>query len=140
MQLTQGSGEPDVRRPPLPVGVGSIRSCPLPKQIAMPAWYPKDLPLPSGSFASSVDGGSAGIRIVSLVVQRPLEETIAFIGQAWVKEGWKLGAGERERWEAENVFWKSDVRYGRFRINVLCSTEWTAVTLAIADPAWTEAG
>jgi hypothetical protein len=139
LQVIKGSGEPAAVRPPVPAGVGSIRACPLPTQVAMPSWYPKDLPLPPGSFASSVDAAGDGIRVVSLDVREPLEETIRFIGQTWAKQGWKLGQGERERFEAENVFWKSDVRYGRFRINVLCSTEWTAVTLAIADPAWEEA-
>jgi hypothetical protein len=138
LQVMKGMDEPTAVRPPLPAGVGSIRACPLPTQVALPSWYPKDLPLPPGSFASSVDAAGAGIRVVSLVVREPLEETIRFIGQTWAKQGWKLGQGERERFEAENVFWKSDVRYGRFRINVLCSTEWTAVTLALADPAWDE--
>lgn len=136
VQMFGGAGAPVVNRPPIPRGIGSIGTCPLPTMTAMPDWYPKDLPLPEGSFAYSFDIGAGQIRVVSVVVPKGLEETIKLIGPTWAKLGWNLGQGERERFEAENVFWKSDVRYGRFRINTLCSTEWTAVTLALADPAW----
>ena len=126
--------EPDVARPPIPSVPPSGGPCTQPPAVAMPPWYPADLPLPAGSFATAADdGGGEGIRVVTLVVPRALEDTITTVVRGWSGEGWKMGAGEREPWEAENVFWKPDDRYGRFRILESCGPEWTFVTVAITE-------
>ncbi|MCA1833117.1 MAG: hypothetical protein ABR548_15730 [Actinomycetota bacterium] len=97
-----------------------------PARAATPPWYPKDLPLPAGSYATDLKGGGPvpGFRQIVFSVPLNLREFVENSRNEWTRSGWIFGTGEAEPGEAENRFSKPGTdRSGAFRANSsLCDT------------------
>lgn len=116
------TGSPDI---PLPVQCVE----PLPPAIGEPKFFPKDLPIPEGSYASLLIPGGTADRVV-YTVKAPLRDFVTFIIDAWPKASWELGRGESEPGEAESSMRKGK-RIGVFRArSVYCDQAWTEVLFA----------
>jgi hypothetical protein len=103
-----------------------------PKPESTPAWFPKDLPLPTGSYAAA-DGeqSTTNANAQIFVVNANLNAFIRFAATDWRAAGWITAGGEREADEAEAPFVKGSQR-GRFRArNVYCDADKTEVLLVI---------
>ena len=116
--LSRGGGEP---------------ACKEPVTSAIPAWFPRDIPLPADTQTIQVLEAPEGLRRIALDVRRSLDDTVAFILDRFPGAGWELGVGEREAWEAENTFVKSRRRYGQFRALLTCDTMRTQLVLTMTD-------
>lgn len=118
------------KTPTLPAGC-----LPAPKPMPLPTWYPKDLPMPEGSYVSDVPPAGAGLRRVVFTAKVTLRDFVKHALTVWPRHGWKLGRGESEPGEAEDNFLKTRDRYGLFRAqSVYCDTSLTLVLLVLADP------
>jgi len=101
---------------------------PLPKTTSYPSWYPKDLPLPTGSYPARVSlpkvkGFPRGV----FVVKGTLREFIVHALGVWPKKGWQLGLGESEAGEAEDVFFRlgTQIRGAFVARSSYCDTRYT---------------
>lgn len=123
--------------PPAPPAAGTC--LPLPARVATPAWYPKDLPVPAGSYVSEVPEATAGLRRVVFAVRASLRDFVRHALTEWPKHGWTMGRGEAEPGEAEDNFLKAkENRYGVFRArSILCDEGWTWVLVVLNDPVAT---
>ena len=103
-------------------------------EIAMPSWYPDDLPMPDGSYAIDVPPASGGLRRVVFSATGTLRDFVRHALEEWPKDGWTLGVGESEPGEAEDNFLKGE-RYGIFRArSIMCDQSRTWVLLVLNDP------
>jgi len=104
----------------------------LPARTETPTWFPEDLPLPSGSYASATgDQSTAQQNAQVFVVNADLNAFVLFAATQWRSAGWVTAGGEREADEAEAPFGKGTQR-GRFRArNVYCDADKTEVLLVI---------
>ena len=109
----------------------------VPSKIATPSWYPKDLPMPGGSFVSEVPQAQAGLRRVIFTVNGTLRDFVKHALTVWPKQGWRMGRGEAEPGEAEDNFIKTGSnRYGLFRAqSVYCDLNHTWVLMVLSDPS-----
>ena len=108
----------------------------LPAAIEDPQYRPDSLSLPEGSEAIRTSPDPApGLHIVVYRVPTGLEEFVDHVLDAWPRNGWVLGRGEREAGEAESVFYLADKsRYGQLRArSVFCDLEQTEVTLTLGE-------
>lgn len=76
---------------------------PAPAKAPTPAWYPADLPLPPGSYASKEVQGPP-VAQAFFVVPTGLVGYVQFVNREWAAHGWTQGRGEAEQGEAENSF------------------------------------
>jgi hypothetical protein len=118
----------------------------VPAQAEPPDWFPADLPLPPGSFAtadsesssSSPESGSDSDLASGspdethrgfFVVKGTIDDFVAFTKSDWVAAGYALGRGEAEPGEAEGGFRKGDFG-GAFRIrDVYCDATMTELLI-----------
>lgn len=108
----------------------------LPSSIDDPQFRPDSLRLPDGSEAIRTSPDPApGLHIVVYRVPVGLDAFVDHVLDAWPRDGWVLGRGEREAGEAESVFYLADKsRYGQFRArSVFCDLEQTEVTLTLGE-------
>ena len=109
------SGSPSAT--PLASGIPtpSQAKCDLPKAVEFPAWVPKNLPLPDGTFASQrLPSGQGYFRGIFIT---PVSTTdfARFALSRWPKSGWQLGKGDAEPGEAEDTFLKGQA-FGAFKV------------------------
>lgn len=106
-----------------------------PPQTPTPDWFPKDLPMPAGSYVNEVPEASAGLRRVVFTVSGTLRDFVRHALGVWPEHGWTLGRGESEPGEAEDQFLKGKNRYGLFKAqSVYCDTSKTWVLIVLSDP------
>jgi hypothetical protein len=87
----------------------------LPSKGTTPSWFPKDLPLPSGSYSSAkVETPAPGTNAAVFVADGNLDSFIAFATSRWTSTGWQLFGGDREADEAESNIRKGALA-GHFR-------------------------
>ena len=94
---------------PTPTGVAgidpaSLPACDYPAKADLPKWFPDDLPLPPGSYATENLDAVQGYRRVLLVVQRTLADFQDFVLQRFPDEGWVVGRGDTEPGEVDLQF------------------------------------
>src|SRR5919201_1665983 len=95
---------------PLPLATAipsAAPRCSLPTRVDPPAWYPADLPLPGGSYASQILRTQSGYDRSVFVVPGSLPELTRFGLSEWPKHGWTLGRGDAEESEVEDSFEKA---------------------------------
>jgi hypothetical protein len=95
---------------PLPLSTAipsGAPQCRFPARLAAPSWYPPDLPLPGGSYASQALPMSSGYHRTVFVVPGSLPELARFVLTEWPNHGWVLGRGDAEANEVEDSFQKS---------------------------------
>ncbi len=102
------SGQPPLIPSPLPTGSAqtSLPKCDYPPRIPTPSWFPEDLPLPEGTYASQDLGGSGGFQRAMFVVKTDLADLARFVLTRWPDAGWTIGRGESEAHEIEDDFSK----------------------------------
>lgn len=106
-----------------------------PPEIETPAWYPDDLPMPTGSYAIKEHEEEGGLRKVSFSTAGNLQVFVRHALEEWPKHGWTLGVGESEPGEAEDNFLKGE-RYGVFQArSIMCAPDRTWVLMVVNDPA-----
>lgn len=115
----------------LPSGAGCL---PVPaKAVPAPAWFPKDLPLPPGSYVIETPPSTGSTQRIIFAARGSLRDFVTFVLGAWKKTGWILGRGEAEPGEAEDQFAKPrEGRYGAFRArSIFCdqSRTWVLIVL-----------
>ena len=110
---------------------------PLPKRTSYPSWYPKDLPLPAGSYPAKVSLPTVkGFPRAVFAVKGTLKEFIVHALGVWPKQyGWQLGLGESEAGEAEDVFFKlgTQTRGAFVARTAYCDTGWTWLYLVLGS-------
>lgn len=118
---------------PLPT---SSANCLQPKKpIPTPSWFPTDLPLPAGSFATEEPKEQSGLLRVIFTVNGSLRDFVVHALTTWKQQGYVLGRGEAEPGEAEDNFLKNK-RYGIFRAQaILCDQNTTWVLVVMNDPS-----
>ena len=104
----------------------------LPGKTKNPSWYPKELPLPAGSYAASVKvpgPTSSSFPRAIFAVRGSLRDFIIHALQVWPKQGWILGRGEAEAGEAEDNFHLpgTDLRGAFIARSTYCEAGWTWV-------------
>lgn len=137
--LAGKGAKPETSSPtPAPGAVSSVQTgncVPLPARRPTPKWFPTDLPLPEGSYATDspfreVSGYQQGL----FMVPNTLRDFVGFVLKAWPEKGWVLGWGESEPFEAEDRFYHpTNKRLGAFRARsaVLCDPNWIWVSIAL---------
>lgn len=104
------------------------------KPIALPKWYPSDLPMPNGSFPMEEPSATKGLRRVIFAAKGSLRDFVVHALSVWKQQGWTLGKGESEPGEAEDNFLKGE-RYGIFRAReIFCDPNMTWVLLVVNNP------
>ena len=78
--------------------------CRYPAKIAMPAWVPKDLPLPEGTYAYRSLPDLSGYHRALFTFRIDTAEFARFVLREWPKSGWTLGRGDSELGEVEDQF------------------------------------
>jgi hypothetical protein len=109
---------------------------PLPGKTKYPSWYPKDLPLPEGSYPADVKLPAArGYPRAIFAVRATLKDFIIFVLGEWRKTGWTLGRGEAEAGEAEDNFFKAgtDVRGAFVARTDYCDAGWVSVYIVMGS-------
>jgi hypothetical protein len=94
---------------PQPLSIPSnAPRCRYPAKLPTPAWYPSDLPLPGGTYASQLLPGAQGYFRAVFVVPGNLPDLVRFILREWPNKQnrWQLGRGDAEANEAEAPFQK----------------------------------
>lgn len=106
---------------------------------SMPSFFPKNLPLPPGSYAAEVPPPFAGSQRAVVIAKGTLRDFIVFILSEWPKQGWVLGRGDAEPGEADDSFRdQRAVNYGAFKARaIMCdtTTTWVFFVFAHATPA-----
>jgi hypothetical protein len=95
---------------PLPLSTtipAGAPKCTFPPRSKTPSWYPDDLPLPGGTYASQSLPTQAGYYRTVFVVPGSLPELARFVLNEWPNHGWILGRGDAEANEVEDSFEKS---------------------------------
>ena len=113
-----------------PQGGGTLPQCENPPKIATPAWFPRDLPLPPGSYTTQALPASFGYQRAVLVVPGTAEDFGRYVLQAWPRAGWVLGRGDAEPGEVEDQFLKPPA-IGAFRVRTEFCTPGYSLMLLI---------
>lgn len=105
-----------------------------PAKIDMPAWFPRSMPLPKGTYVHEVpDQLAPGVDTAMLFMPVSLDDFVELVLGTWEDAGWIPGIGEREPGEAEDTFTGPDDRYGQFRAqSFYCDTNTTNLYIAFA--------
>lgn len=105
-----------------------------PPAIAMPAWFPDDLPLPEGTHQVAFQlRPIKGYKQAVFVTPVDLSHFVQHALGVWPKKGWVLGRGDAEPGEAEDTFTKTrERRYGAFRASSgLCDPNTTFLYIVL---------
>jgi hypothetical protein len=102
----------------IPPEYRNLPPCNNPTPISFPTWVPKDLPLPSGTYASQALPTSFGYHRGIFVVPGTLTDLARFILKEWPRSGWTLGRGDAESSEIEDQFFKTPA-VGAFKAQVV---------------------
>jgi hypothetical protein len=95
----------------------------------MPAWVPKELPLPAGTYATQLYPSLNGYDRAIFYVPGSTSDFARFVLSEWPKMGWSLGRGESEPGEVEDQFTKPPA-VGAFRArDQFCSPGYTLMLL-----------
>ncbi|HJP67253.1 MAG TPA: hypothetical protein VKA30_13230, partial [Actinomycetota bacterium] len=123
------SAGPSARPTTLPGDRPNLPPCDEPKRIASPAWVPKDLPLPAGTYPYNDLGETNGYHRALFVVHQDLTALAQFLLTKWPAAGWILGRGDAEAGEIETGFSKPPA-VGAIRARtVFCTPGYTALLL-----------
>lgn len=141
--ILAGGGTPTAVPTPDPTVFGSytpVTGCLEELPAAADAQGPQVAPvMPEGAYLSHryEPDPAPGIVAVIYTVPISLDDFIDFVLARWPEDGWTLGRGERERGEAESVFFRPDrSRYGQFRArSVYCDLDAVEVTLTLGQQA-----
>jgi hypothetical protein len=134
-----GGGTPVANPTPTPTFVQPSPTCiDAPGRAAKPAWFPKDLPMPDGFYATTlpVPGQTPkGYKQAIFVVPGALKDWVNHVLTTWPAAGWEMGPGDSEFGEAEASFARPATRkFGAFRANsALCDQRTTLVYLVFGD-------
>lgn len=128
------SGRPTAGRPAVPTVL--TENCYKEKPaIALPSWYPQDLPMPDGSYPFEIPEATSGLRRIIFSAKGTLQQFVTHALGEWPKHDWTLGVGESEPGEAEDNFLKGE-RYGIFRATAaMCDQSRTWVLIVLNDPS-----
>jgi hypothetical protein len=122
---------------PGPSASVSTSCLPLPGRAATPTWFPKDLPLPAGSYATALsvqnDPRYQPYRQVIFAVKASMTDFLRFAIARWPEKGWLFGRGDVERGEADASFFRPNQgRNGAFRARTqFCDQSWTWLYLIL---------
>jgi hypothetical protein len=106
-----------------------LAECDYPAKVKLPAWLPKDLPFPPGTYAQERLQQAQGYRRALLVIPVTLEELTRHVLEVWPQRGWVLGAGDSEPGEIEDQFSKPPA-FGAFRAQeVICDPGYSLMYL-----------
>jgi hypothetical protein len=113
------------------------RCLPSGRAIKTPSFYPHDLPLPPGSFATQVLPSQSGVNRVIFTAEGDLRSFVQYVLGEWPKRGWRLGRGEAEPGEAEDQFAQASTGlYGAFKAqSTLCDETQTWVLIVLGKRA-----
>src|SRR2546421_2258429 len=89
-----------------PSPLTNLPKCKKQKKLAMPAWVPKDLPLPDGTFFTSRITGQGGYHEGLFVLPLSTVDIAKLVLKKWPKAGYMLGRGDAEPGEVEDQFAK----------------------------------
>lgn len=108
----------------------TIPGCTFAPEIAIPDWFPRDLPLPPGTFATAEVRVSRTVKSAEFVVPMSHDDLAKFIVERWPDAGWELGRGEAEPGiEIEQAFAKGSVN-GRMIARVSCDPRYQTMVVA----------
>lgn len=134
--VDRGSGDPQARPTAAARPTFGVRCEQLPGKAAYPSWYPKNLPLPAGSYPAAIKlpAGSATYPRAIFAVRGSLRDFVVHALQVWPKSGWKLGVGEAEAGEAEDNFFLpgTDLRGAFIARTTYCDAGWTWLYIVLA--------
>lgn len=112
-----------------PYSPAPLPKCDYPEKLKLPAWLPKDLPFPRGTYAKEQLQPAQGYRRALLVIPVTLEKLTRHVLNVWPREGWALGAGDSEPGEIEDLFSKPPA-FGAFRAQeVICEPGYSLMYL-----------
>jgi hypothetical protein len=120
-----------------PTPSASVACLQLPARAPTPSWFPTDLPLPPGSFASSLPVQKSSqyrpYKQTIFVIKGSLPTFLRFAIDAWPKKGWLFGRGDVERGEADASFFRpNENKSGAFRARAqFCDQSWTWLYLIL---------
>lgn len=128
------SARPNAGRPAVPTVL--TENCYKDKPaIALPSWYPQDLPMPNGSYPIEIPEATSGLRRIIFSAKGTLQQFVVHALGVWPTHDWTLGVGESEPGEAEDNFLKGE-RYGIFRAtSAMCDQSRTWVLIVLNDPS-----
>lgn len=117
--------------PTLPVGCVKDP----PTKRTRPAWLPKSMPLPPGTYVHDVpDQVAPGVNTAQLFIPVSLDDFVKLVLGTWKRAGWIPGVGEREPGEAEDTFTGPNGLYGQFRASSFyCDAGTTNLFIALAS-------
>jgi hypothetical protein len=108
--------------------IAPVGCIPLPGTTKTPSWFPKNLPLPAGSYPARITLPKApGYPRAIFAIKGTLRDFVIHVFQSWPRQGWQLGRGESEAGEAEDNF---------FHLGTNIQGAFVART-SFCDPAWT---
>lgn len=116
---------------------GAIRKCQdLPERAALPVWFPKELVLPAGTYASTQELPDQGsYRRAILAVKASLPEFITHTKTQWTKAGWILAVTDIEPGESESTFVNNaaGLRLAYSALSSFCDETWTWVYVVLGS-------
>lgn len=110
-----GGGHASVPTPNARGGTSPGAACHYPTRLSAPAWLPRDLPLPPGTYLSERLADANGYHQGVFVVPGQLKDFVRFVLSEWPPKGWALGRGDAEANEAEDAFSRSP-ETGAFKV------------------------
>jgi hypothetical protein len=103
--------------------------CGLPEKIPAPAWQPKEVPLPAGTYFYKQLPSKRGLDRGLFVVRIDVKAFKRFIDSDWPPAGIQLLRPDREPGEVEDIF-ATPRGTGVFKANdVICKTPYTRLLL-----------
>ena len=127
-----GTDVPEVLTRPTAIP-SDLPLCRYPPHIATPAWLPRDLPFPVGTYTYQVLPDSAGYHRALLAIPTTLDKLARFVEVQWPQAGWVLGEGESEAGEAEQQFVKAPA-VGVFKaVSEYCSPGFSRMLLVYTE-------
>src|SRR4029077_17336414 len=104
-----------------------LPACDPPPKVATPDWFPADLPLPSGSYATVDLAPVSGYHRGLFAVPGAVDAFGRFVLSTWPSKGWVLGRGDTEFGEVENQFVRGSAQGGFRARDAFCTPAYANV-------------
>lgn len=133
--VTASAGGPGASASPSSTAIPDedLPVCDPPPKVATPNWFPADLPLPPGSYATVDLAPVSRYHRGLFAVPGSVGAFGRYVLSTWPSQGWVLGRGDAEFGEVENQFVRGSASGGFRARDAFCKPGYVNVMI-IFDP------